>query len=126
MADFARYFNTPPDHLGPEQVTFRWRDSKHGNQTKCMTIEAVEFIRRFLLHILPRGFVKIRHFGFLAKAMGAATISTGRMMLPVSQGCGRRWKQKITVARQYREHTDPDPCGHWHLKTSVFPVASAR
>ena len=48
------------------QVTFRWRDSARGNQQKTMTLEAVEFIRRFLLHVLPRGFVKIRHFGFLA------------------------------------------------------------
>jgi Putative transposase/Transposase zinc-binding domain len=48
------------------QVTFRWRDSAGGNQQKRMTLDAVEFIRRFLLHVLPSGFVKIRHFGFLA------------------------------------------------------------
>jgi hypothetical protein len=48
------------------QVTFRWRDSAHGNQQKVMTLDAVEFMRRFLLHVLPRGFVKIRHFGYLA------------------------------------------------------------
>ena len=48
------------------RVTFRWRDSAHGNQTKLMTLDAVEFIRRFLLHVLPAGLVKIRHFGFLA------------------------------------------------------------
>jgi Putative transposase/Transposase zinc-binding domain len=48
------------------QVTFRWRDSAHGNQQKTTTLPALEFMRRFLLHVLPRGFVKIRHFGFLA------------------------------------------------------------
>ena len=48
------------------QVTFRWRDSAHGNRQKVMTLDAVEFLRRFLLHVLPRGFVKIRHFGYLA------------------------------------------------------------
>lgn len=48
------------------QVTFRWRDSAHGNKRKIMTLDAVEFMRRFLLHVLPRGFVKIRHFGYLA------------------------------------------------------------
>lgn len=48
------------------QVSFRWRDSKDHNRTKTMTLDAIEFIRRFLLHILPSGFVKIRHFGFLA------------------------------------------------------------
>lgn len=48
------------------QVRFRWRDSEHGNQIQEATLDAVEFIRRFLLHILPSGFVKIRHFGLLA------------------------------------------------------------
>jgi hypothetical protein len=48
------------------QVTFRWRDSAHGNKQKTMTLDALEFMRRFLLHVLPRGFVKIRHFGYLA------------------------------------------------------------
>lgn len=48
------------------RVRFRWRDSKHGNQIKPMTLDAIEFIRRFLLHVLPSGFVKIRHFGFLS------------------------------------------------------------
>jgi Putative transposase len=48
------------------RVSFRWRDSKDSNRMKTMTLDAVEFIRRFLLHILPSGFVKIRHFGFLA------------------------------------------------------------
>ena len=48
------------------RVTFEWKDYADGNQTKTMTLEAVEFIRRFLLHVLPSGFVHIRHFGFLA------------------------------------------------------------
>jgi Putative transposase/Transposase zinc-binding domain len=52
--------------MNARQVTFRWRDSADGNQQKLMTLDAVEFIRRYLLHILPQGFVKIRHFGFLA------------------------------------------------------------
>lgn len=46
-------------------VTFKWRDYKDKNAEKIMTITAVEFIRRFLMHVLPRGFVKIRHFGLL-------------------------------------------------------------
>jgi len=48
------------------QVTFRWRDSAHGNKQKLLPLSANEFLTRFLLHILPRGFVRIRHFGFLA------------------------------------------------------------
>ena len=49
-----------------DQVTFRWRDSAHHNQQKLRTLSVDKFLRRFLLHILPRGFVRIRHFGFLA------------------------------------------------------------
>jgi hypothetical protein len=48
------------------QVRFRWRDSRHNNRSGVMTLDAVEFIRCFLLHVLPAGFVKIRHFGLLA------------------------------------------------------------
>jgi len=47
-------------------VTFRWRDSAHGNKKRLMTLPVEEFLRRFLLHLLPRGFVRIRNFGFLA------------------------------------------------------------
>src|SRR5437762_6775509 len=49
-----------------DQVTFRWRDSAHNNEQKLMTLSRDEFLRRFLLHLLPKGFVRIRHFGFLA------------------------------------------------------------
>lgn len=48
------------------KVTFRWRDYKDGNKQKNMTLDANEFIRRFLLHVLPGGFVRIRHYGILA------------------------------------------------------------
>lgn len=48
------------------RVSFEYKDYANGNQIKVMTLEATEFIRRFLLHILPRGFVRIRQFGFLA------------------------------------------------------------
>jgi hypothetical protein len=48
------------------QVTFRWRDSADHNQQKLMTVSLDEFLRRFLLHLLPKGFVRIRHFGLLA------------------------------------------------------------
>jgi len=64
------------------QVTFRWRDSANGNQQKRMTLDAVEFIRRFLLHVLPSGFVKIRHFGFLANRSRREALPLCRSLLP--------------------------------------------
>ena len=48
------------------QVTFRWRDSARNNEQKLMALSLDEFLRRFLLHLLPKGFVRIRHFGLLA------------------------------------------------------------
>jgi hypothetical protein len=48
------------------QVTFRWRDSADNNKIKWLTLEAFEFIRRFLLHVLPSQFVKIRYYGILS------------------------------------------------------------
>src|SRR5690349_6384724 len=48
------------------QVTFHWRDSAHRNEQKLLTLSLDEFLRRFLLHILPKGFMRIRNFGFLA------------------------------------------------------------
>src|SRR6266496_2845996 len=55
-------------------VTFRWRDSADRNRQKVMTVSRDEFLRRFLLHLLPKGFVRIRHFGFLANRRRAALL----------------------------------------------------
>lgn len=56
------------------KVTFRWRDSAHGNEQKLMTLSVDEFLRRFLLHLLPKGFVRIRSFGFLANRRRATLL----------------------------------------------------
>lgn len=52
--------------LEDHQVTFRWRDSRHHNKQRRMTLSVLEFLRRFLLHVLPIGFVRIRYFGLFA------------------------------------------------------------
>ena len=52
--------------LEGKQVTLRWRDSADGDKIKFLTLEAFEFIRRFLLHVLPDRFVKIPHYGLLS------------------------------------------------------------
>jgi Phage integrase, N-terminal SAM-like domain/Putative transposase len=56
------------------KVTFRWRDSAHSNEQKLLTLSVDEFLRRFLLHLLPQGFVRIRNFGFLANRRRASTL----------------------------------------------------
>jgi hypothetical protein len=56
------------------EVVFRWRDSAHKNKKRLMRLELNEFLRRFFLHVLPKGFVRIRHFGFFAHRRRAALL----------------------------------------------------
>jgi hypothetical protein len=65
----------------PSKVTFRWKDYAHGHQWRTMTLTAMEFLRRFVQHILPRGFVRIRQFGFLASASRTARLALARRLL---------------------------------------------
>jgi hypothetical protein len=67
--------------LQNDQVSFRWKDYRQAGQPAVMTLQATEFIRRFLLHVLPRGFVKIRHFGFLANRSRADHLRLCRALL---------------------------------------------
>jgi len=63
------------------QVSFRWRDYRHHDKPKVMTLAAGEFIRRFLLHALPDGFHRIRHYGFLANGHRRAKLAHCRRLL---------------------------------------------
>jgi hypothetical protein len=65
-------------------VTFRWKDYRHHDQPKTMTLEAEEFIRRFLLHVLPDGFMRIRHYGFLGNRHRRVKIERCRELLAVA------------------------------------------
>ena len=64
-----------------ERVTFRWKDYAHGSKARLMTLTATEFLRRFFLHILPKGFVRIRHFGFLGNRFRAPRVKFCRQLL---------------------------------------------
>jgi len=63
------------------RVSFRWRDYRQRGKTKVMTLATAEFIRRFLLHTLPDGFKRIRHYGFLANGHRAAKVALCRRLL---------------------------------------------
>jgi hypothetical protein len=67
------------------RVTFRWKDYRHHNKQKVMTLGADEFIRRFLLHVLPDGFHRIRHYGYLANGGRAAKLADCRRLLAVPE-----------------------------------------
>src|SRR5689334_1881681 len=73
-----------------ERVTFRWRDYAHGNKSRVMTLEAVEFLRRFFLHVLPKGFVRIRHFGFLANCFRRERLALSRQLVASSSATEER------------------------------------
>jgi hypothetical protein len=84
-------------------VTFRWRDSAHGNKKRLMTLTVDEFLRRFLLHLLPRGFVRIRHFGFLANRRRAN-------LLPL---CVQLLNPQVPVARAKPAPSQPHDLTFW-------------
>jgi putative transposase len=70
--------------LAGGQVSFRWCDYRHYNKAKGMTLAADEFIRRFLLHALPDGFHRIRHYGFLANRGRADKLALCRSLIAVT------------------------------------------
>jgi len=63
------------------KVTFRWKDYAHGSKSRLMTLSVEEFLRRFLLHVLPRGFVRIRFFGLLANRRRKTVLPLCRTLL---------------------------------------------
>src|SRR5271167_1463672 len=67
-----------------DQVSFRWKDYAHGGKQKLMTLPADEFLRRFLLHVLPKGLVRIRHFGLFANRRRAASLLRCRSLMKVA------------------------------------------
>jgi hypothetical protein len=69
--------------LRDDRVTFQWKDyrSKQKQTSKAMTVEAGEFIRRFLIHTLPTGFQRIRHFGFMANCHRKDKLALCRKLL---------------------------------------------
>ena len=81
------------------RVRFRWRDSQDHNQIKETSLDAVEFIRRFLLHVLPSGFVKIRHFGFLSNRNRKKMVQHCRELLPPSRRRSSSWSRTNHSAR---------------------------
>jgi hypothetical protein len=70
--------------MDDHSVTFRWKDYAHGNQPGTMTLDAGEFLRRFLLHVVPRGFMRIRHFGLVANRYRGRHLEQCRRLLGVN------------------------------------------
>ena len=73
-------------------VRFSYKDYAHGSQQREMTLDALEFLRRFLQHVLPKGFVRIRYYGFLANCRRREQLALARELLsaPVAERPGRK------------------------------------
>ena len=83
-------------------LAFRWKDYAHGGRPGLMRLAAIEFLRRFLLHVLPSGFMKIRHYGFLANRVRTAKLDL--------VGCARgRDRMGRTSASRRRVLRRPTP-----------------
>jgi hypothetical protein len=67
--------------VSESQVTFRWKDYAHNNKQRTITLSCEEFLRRFLQHILPKGFTRIRHFGWLANRKRRKLLARCRVLL---------------------------------------------
>ncbi len=73
--------------VNEQSVTFRYKDYQDGDKNKIMTLAGVEFLRRFLQHVLPKGFMRIRHYGFLANSVRKKRLDSIRQLLgPLQEG----------------------------------------
>jgi putative transposase/transposase-like zinc-binding protein len=85
--------------IAEDKVTFRYKDYRHDSRQKTMTLEAEEFIRRFLLHVLPDGFQRIRYYGFLANRYREQKLAHCRQLLDMPA----REPPALDGAKDYRE-----------------------
>ena len=101
------------------KVTFIVKDYKEGAKKKTMTLDAVEFLRRFLLHVLPKGFVRIRHYGLCAARNVNTKLTAARRLLEPdvpadSPQCAAPSAEPIPWWERFREQTGVDvmacPC----------------
>jgi predicted Zn-ribbon and HTH transcriptional regulator len=107
-------------------VTFSYRDRKNQDRKKTMTLEAHEFIRRFLLHVIPKGFVRVRHFGFLANR-SKSRLSKCRQLLdldPIVPKLAQRSVHEIMLQLTGIDISQCPLCQKGTLVFADLPIAS--
>ncbi len=107
-----------------EHVAFRWKDYRHHGKSKIMTLDADEFIRRFLLHTLPDGFHRIRHYGFLANGHRAQKLALCRELLDVPPSSPAA--EKIGDAAKLHAPDRCPCCGGAMLTIAILPRPQSR
>jgi hypothetical protein len=108
------------------EVRFRWKDYRHPQRPKFMVLLAGEFIRRFLLHVLPHGFRRIRYFGFLANAHRSAKLALirGLLALPEPEPAPKPADYHERYARLFGRSLDICPvCGGHLVEIAVLERA---
>lgn len=117
-------YNNRLVQMNDTSVTFKWKDYRDGNRPKNMTLDAGEFVRRFLLHVLPSGFQRIRHYGILSNRNQRYKLLRCFRILKVQ----KPEKKKLTVQEMVflKKGVDimrcPDCGGHWVRIRSFFPM----
>ncbi len=107
-------------------VRFRWRDYAHGNKRKVMRLDVDEFIRRFLLHVLPHGFTRLRHYGLLANRFRADKLAQCRALLgqPEPDPSEPETTQELLLRLTGMDITICQQCGQGPLRQ--VPIPSSR
>jgi len=115
------------------QVTFEWKDYRHDSRKKLMQLDAQEFIRRFLLHVLPPGFQRIRHYGLLANRHREAKLGRCRQLLAVPAPVAELTEELLDYRDHYERLTglslrDCPQCGRGQMVCieSLLPQTLAR
>jgi hypothetical protein len=99
------------------KVEFSWKDYKEHCKEKVMSLKAEEFIRRFLLHVLPKGYVRIRHYGLLAGRHRNAKLNQCRLLFGLPPQTKKERQSNLKILQELSE-TDPTECrfcGEGHL-----------
>jgi hypothetical protein len=110
-------------HVSDQEVTFSYKDYRQRGQSKEMTLSIAEFARRFLQHVLPRGFVRVRHYGLLANRGREAKLGTCRRLLGLAQA-QQQVEGQVQTAPQEKEGQRTCPvCGQG--KMEVVEVLAA-
>lgn len=99
------------------EVTFRYKDRRDGGRRKSRTLSALEFLRLFLRHVVPRGFVRVRHFGLLANGIKAHRLALARELLDAPAAPTPSASQHESWQDTYRRLVGKDPllCPHCHI-----------
>ncbi len=110
--------------VGEHFVYFHWKDYADNNRKKIMKLEGVEFLRRFLMHVLPNGFMRIRHFGFLANCVRQVRVKLVRQLLKIAGSVTRI--DKVIKSCEPEKLTCLCPSCHQGKMRSCYQIPSFK